>query len=205
MAGWHAAAPRRARPHTSVTAATTCSRLTFMTCLPVGLLHYSCLGGSSDARTDQLAAADDGMTDRRTTRPPVLRGPLASTCTRRCTGRLPQLPHHCGSITSCDTCVLCSCRCEFSQVLRWFSLTENLQLPRARGKLFTDGSATLERRTASWMRPSVPDSSPRRAIPFPRVVQVTIRPSLASAEKDDSIAPLVISELSHGSWSRAGG
>ena len=52
---------------------------------------------------------------------------------------------------------------------------------------------------------SVPDSSPNRAIPFPRVVQVTTRPSVASAEKDDSIAPLVISELSRGSWNRAGG
>ena len=44
-----------------------------------------------------------------------------------------------------------------------------------------------------------------RAIPLPRVVQVTIRPSVAPAEKDDSIAPLVVSELSHGSWNRAGG
>jgi hypothetical protein len=57
---------------------------------------------------------------------------------------------------------------------------------------------------AAW-QPSVPDPSPRRAIPFPRVVQVTIRPSPAPTEKDDSIAPRVISELSHGAWNRAGG
>jgi hypothetical protein len=57
-------------------------------------------------------------------------------------------------------------------------------------------------RSLDW---SDPDSSPSRAIPFPRVVQVTIRPSLAPAEKDHSIASLVIGELSHGSWSRAGG
>lgn len=59
--------------------------------------------------------------------------------------------------------------------------------------------------TTSLMQSSVPDSSPSRAIPFPRVVQVTIRPSLAPAEQDDSIALLVIREVSHGSWNRAGG
>ena len=57
---------------------------------------------------------------------------------------------------------------------------------------------------ARLMQPSVPDSSPSCAIPFPRVVQVTIRPPFAPAEEDDSIALLVIREVSHGSWSRAG-
>lgn len=49
------------------------------------------------------------------------------------------------------------------------------------------------------------DAPPDRAIPFPGVVEITVRPSVAAAEQDDAIAPLVIGEMAHGSRSRAGG